>query len=359
MSMKVSKRIQIKSPTAMLVLAMSLTLPLGLEACGRGDNGDEFREGVPYQQDVAMVVPGGSTQGGATQASALTAGEVTKVQAALLGETADLYKLTRDITVMVNGGTAGVLALVRTVTEFPPSSVGMDMAVWGPHTNPLARNTWRLTVNRMAKGQFQYVFDAKPRGTDDSAYLTILSGHHNVANPGARRRGNLPAFGSGDFEINWDNSRMLPDPEENFGKARFIYSRPSATSDVNIAVTFTKVKDKDTGMLIDAQYGYVATPGMGGNFQFTLTKDAILTTAALETLTVRSRWQETGAGRSDVKIVGGDVGLTDATVNECWSSGDHGFLSVFETNSYGDAAKIWGIETDCDPAFQVPDYAVF
>jgi hypothetical protein len=334
-------------------LALLWVLPAGFGGCGRGDDADEFREGVPHREDVAIVVPGAAT----SQQSALTISGVTEVHSSLLGETAELYKVTRDITRMVNGGTGAVLALVRTITDFPPSSIAADVAVWGPHTNPLEQNTWRLTVTRLDKGSFQYGFEAKPRGTDDSRYLTILSGHHDVANPGAPRRANLPAFGSGDFDINWDNARMLPQPEENFGRAHFMYSRLSPISDVSIAVTFTQVKDDQTGMLVDAQYGYVETPGLGGNFQFTTIKNEILTTAALETLTVRSRWQETGAGRSDAKLVGGDLGATEATGNECWSAGDAGFVSVFATNSYGDAARIWGVETDC--AFTPAQYAQF
>ena len=354
-SMHTTTRTKTRTQVARAGLVLALTLPLALGACGRKDDADEFREGVPYHEDVALVIPGGSTQ-----QSALHAGEVTEVQAKLLGEQAELYKLTRAITVMVNGGTVAVLTLVRTITDFPPSSVGMDVAVWGPHTNPLSPNTWRLTVNRVAKGQFSYVFEAKPKTADDAAYLTILSGHHNVANPGMRRRARVAAFGSGDFDINWDNAQMLPEHDANVGRAHFVYSRPSPGSEVNIAVTFTQVKDDETDMLIDAQYGYAETPGMGGNFQFTLSKDAIVTTAALETLTVRSRWQETGAGRSDVKYAGGDVAATvgapEATASECW---DSNFLSVYQTNSYMDAAKMWGAVTDCDSAFAAPDYAVF
>jgi hypothetical protein len=350
---KVSKvsKIRNKQGIARAGLALTLALPLTLAACARDDGADEFREGVPYHEDIAMEIPAGSTQQGA-----LHAGGITQVRAALLGDTAELYKLTRDITFMVNGGTVAVLTLVRTITEFPPSSVSVDQAVWGPHTNPLSPNTWRLTVNRLARGQFQYVFAAKPKTADDGAYLTILAGTHTVANPGGHRRARLPAFGSGSFDIDWDNAHMLPEHDDNLGKAHFDYSRPAPGVDVNIDVTFTQVKDKETGMLIDADYGYVETPGMGGNFQFTVTKDAIAMTPALETLTVRSRWQETGAGRSDVKFRGGDLGATEATANECW---DSNFRSVFSTNSYGDPAKMWGAESACDPTFHVADYAVF
>jgi hypothetical protein len=105
-------------------------------------------------------------------------------------------------------------------------------------------------------------------------------------------------------------------------------------------------------MLIDATYGYTSTPGMGGTFDFKLIKDFITTTAALETATIHSRWQESGAGRSDEKIVGGDLGVIEASANECW---DATFTSTFMTNSYGDPAKMWGAESAC--AFPVAMYS--
>lgn len=332
---------------------LALALPLAAAACGSGDDADEFRAGVPHHEDVTMVLPAD----GSGQQSALTAGGVTAVRAALLGQRAETYKTTRDITAVVNGATGAVLTLVKTVTAYPPSSVKTDLAVWGPYTDALASNTWRLTVNRVGTGMFHYVFEGKPRAADDSMYLAVLSGNHSVADPGVPRRLNLPAYGHGDFTLDWDNAQKLPEHDDNVGKAHFTYSRPSPTGDVTIAAVFTQVIDKDTGMLIDAQYGYVATPGQGGSFQFTLTKDAVTTTPALETLSVRSRWHEDGAGRGDIKVIGGDVGAAGATANECWGAGDLGFLSVYQTNSYGDPAKMWGVQSDC--VFPTADYAMF
>jgi hypothetical protein len=334
-------------------LALTMSVPLAYAGCGRLDDADEYRQGVPHHEDIDIVVPGGEAQ-----TSALHADGVSETRAALLGEQAELYKLTRGITANVNLATASVLGLVRTIMGFPPSSVDAQegVAVWGPHTEALSPNTWRLTVHRVERGSFQYLFEAKAKTADDSAYLTILSGHHMAATPGLRRRANLPAYGSGDFDLDWDNAQMLPEHDaDNVGSAHFIYSRPAPGSDVNVAVAFHQVLDKETNMRVDAQYGYVETPAAGGSFQFTMTKNQIPTTAALETLAVRSRWQQSGAGRSDVRMTGGDL-ATPATANECW---DSNFGSVFMTNSYGDAAKTWGAETSCDAAFQTPDYAVF
>jgi hypothetical protein len=326
------------SMTLRMMLAVALaTTTLG--ACGK-DGGDEFRDGVPYHEDVTLVIPAKDAPAGA-----LTAGDgTTAIHAGLLGERADLYTITRAITVVVNTGTAAVLTLVRTITEYPPSSIAHETAVWGPYTDPLSPNTWRLTVDRLAPGQFHYVLEAKAKVAADSAYLTILSGHHNLATPGAHRRAHLPAYGSGDFVLDWDAAQMLPEHDKNVGKAAFAYSRVSPTSEVDINVTFTQIRDDETAMLIDATYGYVATPGAGGSFDFKQIKDTITTTPALETSTFHSRWLESGAGRSDVQIQGGDLGAAQATISECWSES---FASVYMTNSYGDASKMWGAETAC------------
>ena len=328
-----------------LYSALSLA---GLGAgCGKLDDVDEFRAGVPQHEDVALLFPGGDSA-----QAALTATGTGVAQSALLNEKAEMYSMTRAITATVNGATLATLGLVKTITEFPPSSLGMDVAVWGPHTNALSPNTWRLTVTREAAGQFAYLMQAKAKTAADSEYLTILSGHHVVMDPGARRRVHLPSYGHGDFVVDWDAAQKLPEHDNNVGKAAFTYTRPSATAPATIDVVFTQIKDDETGMLVDATYGYTETPGAGGTFQFGVTKNAIATTAALETLSVRSRWMQTGTGRSDIKLSQGDLGTLEATSNECW---DTNFLSVYRTNSYGDATKVWGAETSC--AFATAEYA--
>lgn len=329
------------------VTGLALALPVLAGACGKADDADEFRAGVPQHEDVSLAFPGAD---GAQ--AALTAGDVGTAQAALLREKAELYALTRAVTASVNGGTLKTLALLAAITDYPAASVAKNVAVWGPYTDALSPNTWRLTVQREAAGQFAYVFEAKDKNAADTGYVTVLSGHHVIANPAARRRLHLPAYGHGDFLIDWTAAQTLPEHDSNVGRAAFVYSRPSAQAEATIAVTFTQVKDSDTGMLIDATYAYAEVPGAGGHFQFGLKKDAVKTTSALETLTVRSRWLQTGAGRADVNFSGGDLGTTVGTGSECW---DASFLSVYQTNSYGDASKVWGAETAC--AFTPAEYA--
>jgi hypothetical protein len=107
------------------------------------------------------------------------------------------------------------------------------------------------------------------------------------------------------------------------------------------------VRDDKTGEIHDAVYAYAATPGMGGDFQYRSVQDFVPdpgnTGTAKETATIHSRWQETGAGRSDWKLSGGEVGATDVTTNECW---DQNFNSTFKTISFAPILG-WGAESSC------------
>jgi hypothetical protein len=60
-------------------------------------------------------------------------------------------------------------------------------------------------------------------------------------------------------------------------------------------------------------------------------------------VTLRSRWQATGAGRADARLAGGDLGQIEAIASECW---DAMFQRVFYTDSVGFAASE-GAQTAC------------
>ena len=46
---------------------------------------------------------------------------------------------------------------------------------------------------------------------------------------------------------------------------------------------------------------------------------------------MKSRWSQTGAGRSDVKVTRGDLGTNEGTISECW---DANFASQYLTISF-------------------------
>jgi len=310
------------------VLALAL-MPLGMGACGKADD-DEFRGGVPIHEAVAINVPGAQS----------TAGSLTieGQQSALLGTLDDLYLTTRAISVLVNGGTRAVLALVHTIVSYPPTTVSKDQAVWGPHTDALSPNTWKLTVNRTAPRTFDYVLEGKAKTASDAAFVTVLSGHHVVPANVLRREG----YGSGNFKLDWNAAATLPEHDKNVGSAQITYAHEDDLSDVSVDAVFTQVKDDATNALTDATYHYKAS-ATGGELSWKQQKDYIATSAALETLTMHSRWQPTGAGRTDVGLTGGDLAAQQATTSQCW---DSNFLSVYRAASY-DPSSNYGDEAVC------------
>ena len=262
---------------------------------------------------------------------------------------------------MVNTGTAAVLILVKTIVSYPPTSItDADTAVWGPYSEPLNKKAWRLTVNRLEKHVFSWNLDGKPKASDDSAFVTILSGTHTrgvdaLDNP-------IENYGSGTFTIDWDKSNTLPrevtDTGDDVGVATFQYSHVAPTAVTTINVDFNGVKDDKNGEIHNAIYRYTSTPGAGGDFKYGAVKDEFPdpgnTGTAKETLTIHSRWLETGAGRADYRNAGSDVRAAlgvDASVSECW---DTSFGSTFTAVSWAPTAG-WGSEASC--AFATADFS--
>lgn len=333
--------------TVALALCGALLTAVG---CGKADDG-EFAGSTPTKETVALEIPSSTATTTAAHSSGLSVRG-----GALLGQVAKDYALTATVVGVVNGATAAVLNLVRDITDFPPTTVSGDTAVWGPGTDPLSANTYRLTVTRTAPHVFSYRLDGKDKNAADSAFVTVLSGTHTRALDAAGDV--MKGFGSGSFTLDFDAAATLPQHDDNVGRMAFDYSRTSPTATVSINVSFTNVQDhcdpascQTSGQIFDAVYAYSATPGSGGDLQYADAKDYLATTSAKETLEIHSRWLETGAGRTDMQMAGGDVGAATQTSSECW---DANFRSVYSNATY-DPAQDWGAESSC--AFASAAYA--
>lgn len=309
---------------------------LMLAGCGRMSREEEFRSVLPTQELVEMKTP---AQGGqALQSEAA-------VHAQREGETSDFYTFTRNTTVLVNGSTLAVLRLIDTVTKQPPTTVTQETAVWGPHTDALSRNTWKLTVTRASDRTYRYTVEARAKEATDTAFVTVLSGSHTPAMDAAGEP--MKGFGQGEFTLDWNTARTLPEHDENVGSMTVKYSRQTETSVITVNAAFRQVKDaNDTTKRVDADYLYASTPGQGGEFDFKLSQDwhKVIGSTARENLTIKSRWLETGAGRSDVKLTGGDV-QSEHTVTDCW---DTTFASRYLRASFYNPEERYGNEaTHC------------
>jgi hypothetical protein len=316
---------------------------LMLVGCGRMDREEAFRAVLPTKEMVEVKTPATSGQALTSEADLHGLGE---------GDTSEFYKLTRATTVRVNGGTLAVLGLVDRVTKHRPTTVTEDTAVWGPHTEALARNTWKLTVKKTGDNTYGYTVSAKAKEAPDSAFVDILTGTHTASEDeaGEPRKG----FGQGEFTLDWDKARTLPERDDNVGRFTVKYSRLNETSTVSVDAAFRQVRDEnDASKRVDADYRYAAVPGQGGQFDFKLTQDwhKVTGSDAKENLTIKSRWLQTGAGRSDVKLSGGDLGQQEHTANECWDTtfASRYLRATYTQVRYGEEA------TDC--AFTSPVYS--
>jgi hypothetical protein len=321
----------------------SLSCSSLLGACRAVDDVDTYRNGIPRQETVEMRVPASSS------GQALT---VESNARALRGEVADTYKVTRAVSVAVNGGGGLVLALVKAVVAHRPTSISANGAVWGPWKGgPLDPLTYKVTVDKLADHQFAYKFEGRGKANDTGAFVTILSGTHTAAVDGAGDP--LEGFGKGTFTLDWDARATLPAPGPEVGKATYVYSRLSATAAVEVDAQFRKVKDNERpGQLVDLDYLYRATPGAGGSMEFLHSLPASMTDAGGR-WAVKSRWSEAGAGRSDIKASGGKL-PAGATVmaSECWNTS---FASMFLSASWVPGGGYGDENTDC--VFKPAEYS--
>ncbi|HEY0705669.1 MAG TPA: hypothetical protein VGG33_02675, partial [Polyangia bacterium] len=265
-----------------VVMAASVFAGCGL---AEEEAADEFRNGVPRNETVKVVVPEN-----APNQRALTAADTATNQQALTvkGQTAELYQLTRAASGIVNGGAGVTLVLVKTIVSFPPTTVSADSATWGPWTGALEPVTWKLTVTRVSPGKYDYVLAGRARGDLTGAFTTVLSGSHTPAVDGRGRP--VEGFGAGDFVLDWDARRTLPMPDDdNVGKVTYHYERPGLAGPVVVNAEFRQVRDRDRpGQLVDLSYRY-QTGAAGGAMEFV--NNAPMTAAKPGArLAVKSRW---------------------------------------------------------------------
>lgn len=312
--------------TKLLMAALVLT------GCGRMDAATEFRSALPTPEQVEVGEPRQKGQ-------ALQADEA--VQGLERDKTSELYQLTRTTTAFVNGNTVGILALIGRVTEHTPTSITDDTAVWGPYTEALARNAWRLTVKKTGENTYAYVLAGKNKQAADSAFADVLTGTHT---PVLDEAGEVTkGFGQGELVVDSDRLKNLGESESGEGALSVQYARPDSTSAVTVNAQFRLGQGNKSR---EADYRYRAVPGQGGEFDFKMQRDLYKPAGSsqlMEDITIKSRWLETGAGRSDVKLSGGDL-AAPATLNECWNTG---FNSAYLSFSL-EAQPRYGVEaTDC------------
>lgn len=283
-------------------------------ALQKKDDADEFRDAVPQSQAVSLSGPDSPSGSSSTAAAPPPRGALATTPPTT--SYAKWYGFTRDMRDGVNAVTAGVLAGAWIIIRSEPSATTKDSATWGPYTDELDPATYRFRVTRVATDSYDYVLEGRPKASSsDADYRAVLSGH------GYGRSSEM--HGQGNFTIDLDAAKAL-DP----------YKHPNDSGSVTIVHELPRDFSDNLGALPRT---ITATVMPQGEAHFSVESDAnadhtgrIHVTAhvdiddskqtQLEDVTVESRWNQTGAGRADITIKGGDLpaSISEVDAEECW-----------------------------------------
>jgi hypothetical protein len=286
------------------LLALSLVAAC---ACGGAQTfQDQARDAMPSSSSVRMGNPSDS------QASTGASGQL---QQDLGASSSDWYKATVGFVVSVNGATVWTLGIVEAVTSLPATTCSDDSCTWGPGSNALDPNTYRLTVSKNADESFHWNLDAQSKSKPGSSFVTIISG--NATPSGIHHRG------SGTFTIDLDAAATLDAHATDHGKIEIEYSN---VGPAHIVARFTGINDKDpqhTGQLGNAYYDFRELVSGGGDMEI-----AWHNTSTDERDDIHSRWLVDGSGRADVTAL---VTSGNLSLSNCWATAGAGFTTTFDS----------------------------
>lgn len=233
---------------------------------------------------------------------------------ALGAETAELYRVTRNVTYSVDHQIFGTLRGVEDIVALPPTERTDDRRVWGPYREALSPVEVRFVMDRGDDDHFTYAFEQRPVG---GVFAPVV--HGDWAPAGAA----TDEAGEGAFTVELAQFGGA-------GRVEVEFVRHAGGVDFDLALL--GVADAPGLATTDARYLARRAPDGGG--------ELIVAYPAEETGVwhLKSRWQADGAGRGDAFLE------TDAgervEVSECW---DTDFDRVYasapgEAGTAGDAA---------------------
>jgi hypothetical protein len=284
------------------LLAASCTL--SLVACVQQDaTPKEIDRALPTSDQVSIKL----------RESTATARTQLGGQQDVIGQLATWYVATHDVTRMFNGGTAWVLTLIHEIVKNPATTVNGDTFTWGPGSQPLDPADYKLEVRALADGTYTYQLSGRSKTQANAQFEVVIDGTADPR-PGDNK-------GSGTFTVDFDAGKRINPIDPGDAKGLLDVAYDLAKSHIDLTIMSTDA----LGQPVNADYAYNQAADGGGDMTFDLSGNAG-GGAALETITLRSRWQATGAGRADARIAGGDLGTLQATASECW---DTSFKRVF------------------------------
>ena len=242
-----------------------------------------------------------------------------------LGQLADYYVVTRQVTRDLNAGAAWVLLVVHAVVQFPATTIDDNVYTWGPWTgNALDPAEWQLVVTANDDDTYDWRLEGRSKSTPEDGFIAVIEGH---AIPGDE-----PHRGSGDFVIDFDaGERVNPidnTPDTGIIEVTYDLENRDGTS---ASVTMHAEGVDSLGNPGTFDYAYSENDDGSGDFQFALEADLEESGSDVEQALIRSRWLDTGEGRADANLSGGDLGTLEIEVSECW---DERFLRTYYADSF-------------------------
>jgi hypothetical protein len=287
------------------LLAVSLVAAC---ACGGAQNfQDQARDAMPSSSSVHMGNPGDSQQA--------STGSTAQAQQNLVGAS-DWYNATAAFVFSVNAGTAWTLGIVEAVTSLPATTCSENSCTWGPGSNALDPNTYRLIVSKNADESFHWNLDAQSKSAPSSSFVTIISG--DATPSGIRHRG------SGTFKIDQDAAATLDSHSTDHGTITIDYSN---VGPAHIVAHFIGVDDKspkNVGQSGNAYYDFRELVSGGGDME--IAWHNLSTDARAD---IHSRWLANGSGRADVTVL---ASTGNGSLSNCWAAAAAGFTTVFDSS---------------------------
>jgi hypothetical protein len=282
-----------------------------LAGCGGNYSNEDidFQLALPERDDIAVKLPAQSLE----------------VEGA-----AEHYRITRGTVRDLNGVADAFLSLIDGVRAYAPTERSGGRRVWGPF--PVAGHPmWfvRMVMDRVGDpnqpARFDYQVEFRSRLDATAPWTPIITGEF-APRAGVRR-------GVGVFHFVATGARAAGYPLEGLvGVERLDIQYSTAEFPLR-----AKIDSVDYPGGRKASYEYQQEQDGAGSMLFTFpTPNLGIWVSALE---IRSRWKGTGAGRADVRVVGGLA--LDKTGVECWGTDTRRTYQ----KTWDD--KIEGVESDC------------
>jgi len=180
-----------------LAISTAMIMSLAVLACGGMDpEEEEYRSAVPTKTSLALSVP--ESQGGGTSSDG-----ISTITQKVLGQRADLYKVTYEVSRKLNRTLWIGLNTIEDIVQHPPTRIVNGVATWGPWAPALEPLTWMLAVTKKGPGQYAYALMARQKADKVGKFKVILAG--------TSTKGYSPVFSGfkGLYTANADNLNAL------------------------------------------------------------------------------------------------------------------------------------------------------